>query len=148
MSKVSRSFFKIFLIFTVVVLAVTNTWVLYKFLNWISEFESTGSVAFDFASYLAVQAHQNSLLQVYLVVYTLGLGAVALWGYTAIKIGAENRAEEIAKRTADNILKKYIEQLETHKELVTEISDRFKVKSMPQTEMVTEMKENNNKGET
>lgn len=151
----------IFLGFIIAVFAITNTWTLLRFLNWISEFEHMRNVVFDFSSYLAVQAHQNSLLQNYLVVFSLGLAILAFLGYNAIKQGAENRAEVVAKRAADEVLinaesraeavakhaadevlKKYIESFETKERIFAEIVDKYGMKTMPKKDEVTEMKVN------
>jgi|GEM_PF-6164116 len=99
---------KYFLIFLVAVLAIVNSLVLYKFLKWIDEFEACGSVSFDFSHYLAVQAHQNSILQVYLVVFSIGLGVLAFYGYFQIREAAEKSAERKAEEVAKAFMETYL----------------------------------------
>ena len=87
------------------VLAVTNAWFIWKFLEWVHEFGRAGSATLDFSSYMSVQAQQNSLLQVYLIVFSIGMAGLAIWGYGTIKQAAQTKAEAKAEEMINQVLK-------------------------------------------
>jgi hypothetical protein len=120
---------------------IANTLVLARFLMWVSKTEDLCSVKFDFSSYLAVQSYQNSLFQSYMFAFSILIALAAWWGYATIKQGAENRAAEVARQASDNVLKKYIEQLEEHQKAFAVASKAFgSIGFMPQKEEIKEMK--------
>jgi hypothetical protein len=77
----------------------------------IAEYESFFTNGSDFiALFLSAQANQYSLLQIYLIFFSLILAAAAIWGYNQIKKDATDRAEKIARKTAQECVKKYLKE--------------------------------------
>ena len=105
---IKQSAFKLFFAFLGIVLLVTNIIVLGMFLKWINRFQFHCSGVADLSSYIAVQSHQNSLLQTYLVVFSLGIALFSFLGYHEVKNRIVQRAEEIIKAKVDEELRQPI----------------------------------------
>jgi uncharacterized protein HemX len=106
-----RYYFRKFVIFFLSTIAVSNILAVVWFWNWIKKIEMQEALKFDFSQYLAFQANQNSVLQVYLVIFSLGLGLLGVYGFSQIKHSAEEAARELADETAKMVAEKKAEEV-------------------------------------
>ncbi len=60
--------------------------------------------------FLASQGNHFSLIQIYLTLIALGLGALALWGYTELKRAAVERADSVINDKIPTIVKAWLEK--------------------------------------
>ncbi len=109
--KKLRHYFRKFLIFFSAMVALSNILAVILFWGWVKQVEARGTINFDFSQYLAAQANQNSVLQVFLVVFSLGLGLLGVYGFSQIKNSAEDAAREVAEETAAGAAEKKAEEV-------------------------------------
>lgn len=71
-----------------------------------------GYLPFNFGQYLAVQANQYSVLQVYFVVVTIVFGLLAFYGFAHIKEAAVGAAAKAAEDRAKVLCEEYLTKRE------------------------------------
>lgn len=65
------------------------------------------------------------LLSLFIGFLTIAIGAIALFGYSSIKAGAENTAAAIATKIADREMKKYFTREQEEQQLKNQIAKNF-----------------------
>jgi hypothetical protein len=105
----AKDLIKYVISFLTLSLASTNIIAVYQFCKWIKVIEFYGAGDFNFETYLAVQAHQNSMLQTYLFVVSVVLAVFGFFGYHQLREDAKKIAQDIAMSETKKIAEKYID---------------------------------------
>lgn len=62
----------------------------------------------SYVSFLAAQANHYSLIQLYLVIFSIGLAVIAFWGYTEIKRSAERAVSKAITESMPGQIQKHL----------------------------------------
>lgn len=87
------------------VISLTTIAAVIVFLMQMRHVEDKLASKFDFSQYLAIQANQASMLQIYLVVFSLVLAILGFFGFFQLREAAERQAERVAKSMVEQFLK-------------------------------------------
>lgn len=138
-----RYYLRKFMLFFSSTIAISNILAVVLFWKWIKKIEIQGALQFDFSQYLAIQANQSSVLQVYLVVFSLGLALLGVYGFSQIKGSAEEAAREKAEETAKVVAEKKAEDVA--KRIVENFLDKQEVLDLGKPSFPYNKKEGNRK---
>lgn len=103
-----KKYIKNTLLFVSIIIGITNISAVFVFWYILREIEQKSIVKFDFSQYLAVQANQFSLLQIYLVLISISLALLAFYGFFHFKEVAEKVAEKKALEIAKQMVEQYL----------------------------------------